>query len=170
MSTLPHDLASTAVPVSTSVSPTPTASRPENRLLLYGISWKGYRKIADAFTGIRSRVTYDRGKLEIMTNSSRHETWTAFLGRLVEVLSEETNQPILNCGEMTCEREDLDRAIEPDECFYLTVWRFDGETVVFLQLNENREYVPVTHSRYFPFSDSRRPDADLATARPNGRQ
>ena len=104
--------------------PPPVTARPvppvENRLLLRHIAWPAYRVIADAFTGVNVRIAYDRGTLEIMTKSGTHEMWKTLIGRLVEVLTEETEQTVRNCGEMTCERDDLERAIEPDECFYLT--------------------------------------------------
>ncbi|MBL8799796.1 MAG: Uma2 family endonuclease, partial [Planctomycetia bacterium] len=31
------------------------------------------------------------------------------------------------------------------------IWRFDGETITFLNLAANGEYVAVERSRYFPF-------------------
>lgn len=137
--------------------PLPVPARPvplvENRLLLHPIAWPNYRLIADAFTGVNVRITYDRGDLEIMTKSGAHVMWKTFLGRLVEVLTEETDQPVLNCGEMTCEREDLERAVEPDECFYLTneplmrgkleiVLGVDPPPDLFLEIEVSRSAIP----------------------------
>jgi Uma2 family endonuclease len=38
---------------------------------------------------------------------------------LVETLTEELNIPLQSGGSTTFDREDLDRALEPDECYYL---------------------------------------------------
>src|SRR5262249_40072887 len=35
------------------------------------------------------------------------------------ILSEELNVPIFSFGSMTLQREDLDRGLEPDQCFYI---------------------------------------------------
>ncbi|MBL8795594.1 MAG: Uma2 family endonuclease, partial [Planctomycetia bacterium] len=117
MSTLHADPATPVAPAP------PVSARPvppvENRLLLHHIAWPAYRAIADAFTGVHVRITYDRGTLEIMTKSGAHETWKSFLGRLIFALAEEVDQPIRGCGEMTCRRDDLQRAVEPDDCFYV---------------------------------------------------
>jgi Uma2 family endonuclease len=194
MSTIHADPGTPVAPVP------PLAVRPvppvENRLLLRHIAWPAYRVIADAFTGVKVRITYDRGTLEIMTKSGTHETWKSFIGRLIFALAEEVDQAIRGCGEMTCRRDDLQRAVEPGDCFYLPneprmrgkleivlgvdpppdlmleieisrsavarlpifaalgvpeIWCFDGETVRFLNLSANGDYVAVERSRYFPF-------------------
>lgn len=44
-----------------------------NRLVLYGIDWKTYVRILKALDHRHLRITYDRGALEIMTLSLKHE-------------------------------------------------------------------------------------------------
>src|SRR5579859_148126 len=110
-----------AVPT-TSAPPTPLAApfaEPANRLVLYSIDWATYDGLLKLFEGRRLRITYDRGKLEIMTVSPFHERSKTLLARLFEVLTEELNIPILGLGNLTCRREDLDRGLEPDECWYI---------------------------------------------------
>src|SRR5262245_1901471 len=89
------------------------------RFLLRSIDWQTYRKISEALTGRHVRLTYDRGNLELMTIWGRHGNSSRLLGRFVLVLAEEFGLPIRSFGDMTCEREDLERGIEPDESFYL---------------------------------------------------
>jgi Uma2 family endonuclease len=73
----------------------------------------------DAVGNRRVRVTYDRGNLELMSPSPVHEIYKRLFGRLLDVLAEELDVSFKACGSTTFRREDLDRGLEPDECFYL---------------------------------------------------
>jgi Uma2 family endonuclease len=103
------------------VGPPPVATEvaDEQRLLLRGIDWQSYRAAREAFKELHLRMIYDRGNLELMTISRSHSRFSRLLGRLIAVLTEEFGLPILSCGDMTCDREDLDRAFEADESFYI---------------------------------------------------
>jgi len=90
------------------------------RLLLRGVNWASYRKISEALTGRHVRLTYDRGNLEFKTISTIHAILSRLLFQLIVVLTEELGMPRRSCGDMTCDRDDLERGLEPDECFYLT--------------------------------------------------
>jgi Uma2 family endonuclease len=68
---------------------------------------------------VKVRITYDQGRLEIMGSSLIHERWSELLGMIVRVLASETRQTLCSGGSTTLDRDDLDRAIEPDKCFYL---------------------------------------------------
>jgi Uma2 family endonuclease len=106
-----------------SILETPIQKRPqppaEQRFLLRAVDWPTYRAISDALTGHHVHLAYDRGRLEFMTTSRSHGNYSRLLGRFVFVLAEEYGLPISSCGDMTCDREELDRALELDECFYL---------------------------------------------------
>ena len=92
----------------------------EQRLLLHNISWQDYQTIGDILRDRPSlRLTYDRGSLEFMTTSSRHEVYKRWLSRLVEALAEELNIPIAPGGNVTLKREVLERGLEPDDCFWI---------------------------------------------------
>jgi Uma2 family endonuclease len=54
-----------------------------------------------------------------MTISSRHGRFSGLIARLISVITEEMGIPICGCRDMTCDREDLERALEPDEGFYI---------------------------------------------------
>jgi Uma2 family endonuclease len=93
-------------------------SKPQ-RFVLHDLDWHGYRAIAKSLNEHHVRLTYDRGNLELMTLSHEHEHWNELLGRLIHVLTEELNMPCQSGGSTTFDREDLDRGIEPDRCYYL---------------------------------------------------
>jgi Uma2 family endonuclease len=93
---------------------------PEQRFLLRAIDWQTYRTISEALKGRHLRLTYDQGNLELMTISGTHGNCSRLLGRFVFVLAEEFGLTVRSFGDMTCESEELDRGVEPDESFYLT--------------------------------------------------
>jgi Uma2 family endonuclease len=65
------------------------------------------------------RLTYDRGLLEISKPLVLHETYKKLLGRLIETLTEELEIEIRSLGSLTCDREDLARGLEPNQCYYI---------------------------------------------------
>lgn len=91
----------------------------EQRIVLYGIEWDQYEQIADALNGRHVRLTYDRGALEFMTISPKHGWIARLFAQFLVILSEETGMARRSCGDITMKRAELERAIEPDECFYL---------------------------------------------------
>src|ERR1700675_3698519 len=88
-------------------------------ILLSGIGWHTYEALLADLKNRPIRLTYDRGNLEIMAPTFNHERCKPKGGRIVETLAEETNQPIVSGGSTTFRREDLERGLEPDDCFYL---------------------------------------------------
>lgn len=81
--------------------------------------WNGYLKFLDAVRDTRTRVTYDRGKLELMSPGKRHERIKGVMGRLLEALLRDGGMRFLNGGSTTFRRESLDRGLEPDECYWI---------------------------------------------------
>ncbi len=91
----------------------------EERVEIYDVTWEQYEAILTALDERQIHLTYDRGVLEIMTLSSRHERRKSWIGRLVEALSFELHVPLASFGSTTFQREDLARGMEPDECYYI---------------------------------------------------
>jgi len=90
------------------------------RVLLNDVTWRDYVAFGDLLRDRPAlRLTYDRGRLEIMTTSSTHERLKKWLGRFIETIAEECGVAILPGGSMTFQREDLERGFEPDECFWI---------------------------------------------------
>ena len=90
------------------------------RFVMRNLDWPRYRALADVVGETHVRLTYDRGKLEFMTLSHGHERCSNLLGQFVEVLTEELDMPRQSGQSTTFDREDLDRGLEPDQCYYLT--------------------------------------------------
>jgi Uma2 family endonuclease len=91
----------------------------EQRLRLSCIPWETYVAYSDGLGPRHIRVTYDRGEMEVMTLSPRHENRKKLLGRLVEALTEEMGIDIASFGSMTCRREELLRGLEPDDSYWI---------------------------------------------------
>jgi Uma2 family endonuclease len=91
----------------------------DQRFLLTDVSWDFYEHLLDELGDRRVRVTFDRGALELMAPTYRHENYARTLGKLVGVLCEELNLPVKDGGSTTFRREDLERGLEPDDCFYI---------------------------------------------------
>ena len=114
-----------------------SSDRTSNHMLLPSIRWQTYRAIADDLESQPSkRLTYDNGLLEIRMPSDLHENYKKLLGRIVEALTESLDMEIRSLGSMTCDREDLARGLEPDQCYYIQneaqVW---GKDKIDLQID-----------------------------------
>jgi Uma2 family endonuclease len=89
-------------------------------LVLDGISWDDYELLLEDFEDRPSvRVTYNQGRLEIVTTSSEHEDWKEFILRLVQVLCEELGLNLQSYGGTTWKRKRDLKGTEPDTCFYV---------------------------------------------------
>jgi Uma2 family endonuclease len=57
------------------------------------------------------------------------ESYKKVLGRFVEAVTEELNIDFRSLGSRTCQRENLERGLEPDQCYYIEneslVWNLE---------------------------------------------
>lgn len=133
------------------VLPTPRTTLSRS-LVLEDIDWKTYTQLLRAFAekpGIR--MAYDRGKLEIMAPLLfEHEDDSSFLGRSVEVLTEELGLPIKSGGSTTMRRQLRRRGIEADERFWIAnAFRMKGKRQLDLRIDPPPDLaieVDVSHS------------------------
>src|SRR5687767_3034149 len=95
-------------------------SSAERRVVLSGISWALYQDMLAEIGDGHTRLTYDRGRLEIMSPSDLHERVKKVAGRLIEAYGDEVGISVEGYGSTTFQREDLQRGLEPDECYYIT--------------------------------------------------
>lgn len=95
--------------------------QPGHSVLFSGVNWSDYVHLCEVrdehHKGVK--ITYDRGRVELMSPSYRHEKWGSRLADLVKVYAEEAGIPHIGGGGTTFRREDLERGLEPDECFYV---------------------------------------------------
>ena len=100
-----------------------TASRaeplPQQRFVVRQSSWQTYQTVLKAFEDSPVRVTFDRGALELMSPSGPHERLKKLLDRLISAAAEELEIPLRSQGSTTFSREELNRGLEPDECYYI---------------------------------------------------
>jgi len=91
----------------------------EEPLVLENIRWSTYQALLRDLGDRPIHLTYEQGRLEIMTLSAQHEIVRKFIGRLIEDLSMELNISIKSLGSTTIARKELKRGLEPDECYYI---------------------------------------------------
>ena len=92
---------------------------PARPVVLHGVSWATYDRLVRELAEQHVFLTYDRGSLEIMSPTPYHERYKKLLARFIETLTLELNIPIVSGGSTTFRREDLERGLEPDECYYV---------------------------------------------------
>jgi Uma2 family endonuclease len=109
-----------ALPQATPSALPPIHEQPEagQRFLLDGISWEGYDKILDALSEHHVRITYDEGRLELMSPLPPHELYKVAFYRLFLAISGVLGIPFRGLGSTTLKRKDLAKGLEPDECYY----------------------------------------------------
>ncbi|UIE39103.1 Uma2 family endonuclease [Leptodesmis sichuanensis] len=99
---------------------TATLIQSPDRVILQHISWQTYQSlIRDLEQEPALRLTYDRGTLEIRMPLDPHESAKKLLGRLIEAATEELGLEIRSLGSRTCDRPDLAKGLEPDQCYYI---------------------------------------------------
>jgi len=93
---------------------------PGGRLTLYEIGWEEYEQLLDQLgDGYHCRISYDDGRLEIMTPSAKHERYTNLLKSLLLILSDELGQEILSYGSTTLKLKPKRKGAKGDDCFYI---------------------------------------------------
>lgn len=99
---------------------TATLIQSPDRVVLPNISWQTYQSLLKDFDQEPAiRLTYDQGTLEIRMPLDPHESYKKLLGRLIEAATEELDIEIRSLGSRTCDREDLAKGLEPDQCYYI---------------------------------------------------
>lgn len=89
-------------------------------LVIHQFSWDDYeRLLEDLSDRPHLRISYDRGKLEIMSPLPEHEEYAEFIDDLVLLFSEEFDLKLEKRGKATWKRRRLARGVEPDACYYI---------------------------------------------------
>ena len=89
-------------------------------LVIYEVDWDGYEHLLEQL-GDRpgARVSYDCGRLEIMTPLPKHETFARFIDRLVYAYVEAKGQIVESYGGATWKVRAKAKGVEPDACYYV---------------------------------------------------
>jgi Uma2 family endonuclease len=105
--------------MSTVEAPAPVLTQPAQRFVLNNVSWEQYGKFLEAIGENHVRVTYDRGRLELMSPQSLHERYKHFFSLFLLALSKATGVKIYGMGSTTFRSPNADRGLEPDESYYI---------------------------------------------------
>jgi Uma2 family endonuclease len=97
----------------------PTILTKNDRVVLYNVSWETYTTLRRNLGDSPVRLTYDGNNLEIMSPSRGHELPSRYLGRMIGIMAVELGIEIATGGSTTFQRDDLERGLEPDECFWI---------------------------------------------------
>ena len=86
--------------------------------VLEDASWELYEKLLKDIGDRPIRVTYDDGRMEIMSPLSEHEIVKRLIGRMIETFTFLLDMPMKSLGSTTFRRRDRRKGLEPDECYY----------------------------------------------------
>src|SRR5262245_8595487 len=90
------------------------------KLYLEDVGWDDYEELLEALEGKRHvRISYDNGRMEIMTLSPEHEGYASLFSHLVDVLAEELDLEFFSIRSTTLKRKRARQGKEPDDCFYI---------------------------------------------------
>lgn len=101
-------------------NPSETAPTPGS-VTLDGVPWDLYQQLRDLPDNDHKRMIYNHGTLVIMSPTSLHHEWlSAVLNLLILDWADARNISIENSGSTTFQRGDLERALEPDQSYYVS--------------------------------------------------
>ncbi len=84
------------------------------------VSWEEYELLLDELGDRnRFRVSYDQGRLEIMSPSAKHEKYKDMLLRLADIIADELDCDLESFGSTTFKRASEEQGAEPDTSFYV---------------------------------------------------
>jgi len=93
---------------------------PGSAMTIAGLTWKTYEALLQELGDDRStRIAYDQGVLEIRMPGEPHEIVNRLLAKIITMLAMEFGMEANDFGSVTLNREELERGIEPDSCFYI---------------------------------------------------
>jgi Uma2 family endonuclease len=106
------------------VKSSPVTGEPDparGHFVFENVTWEFYQQTREQLErgGQHAHVTFDEGRMEIMTTTGWHEGIKKAVARLLEHYSFVKDIPIQGFGNVTFDREDLAKGLEPDECYYV---------------------------------------------------
>ena len=79
----------------------------ESATSLREATWQQYVELRDSDEYRNTRMTFDRGRLELMSPSKLHERVGYLMGRCIDVWTEERQIEVQSCRSTTFRRQDL---------------------------------------------------------------
>ena len=98
---------------------------PGQQVYATGVPWAVYLRLAELRDEKRSgvKITFDRGRIEIMSPLFRHEHPSRRLGLVVVIAAELLGLELVGARSTTFRRDQAEQGLEPDECFYIANYR-----------------------------------------------
>jgi Uma2 family endonuclease len=96
----------------------PDAPR-EQSIVLDRMSWSFYEQLLAEVDDRHLFITYNKGRMELMSPSWKHESYSEQIGQLVRILARHFKLPYLPGGSTTFRLKDRECGLEPDKCFYI---------------------------------------------------
>jgi Uma2 family endonuclease len=88
-------------------------------VLLRNVSWEIYVELCNEPENRHVRMSFDRGELELTSSVGLRERLKHLIGRCIYAWTELHSVPIQSLGSTTLRREDLSRALDPDNAYYI---------------------------------------------------
>ena len=93
---------------------------PGATLIVPNVTWEHYEALLQDLTNRPGlHVSYDEGRLQVMSASDEHEEYKDSVSFIARVLSEELGIPLETRGSATWKLRTLRKGVEPDTCFYI---------------------------------------------------
>jgi Uma2 family endonuclease len=83
------------------------------------VTWEQYDALLKALPDHRLRHSYDRGSLDMMSPSQKHDKLKTAIARFIEQMTLSLGIPLECFGSATYRRKSLKRGVEPDETYYI---------------------------------------------------
>jgi Uma2 family endonuclease len=93
---------------------------PERPLILPNVTWDEYEELLEQVgepAGLR--ISYDEGRLKVMSLSAEHEKYARFIEKMMTAMSLRLRLVILSFGSATMKKRRAEKGNEPDACFYV---------------------------------------------------
>ena len=89
-------------------------------LVFHAVGWKDYTGVLEELEERpHFRVSYDSGRLEVMSPLPEHDYYADFIRVLVRAVADELGIAIEGYGSTTWKRESLGKGVEADASFYV---------------------------------------------------
>jgi Uma2 family endonuclease len=88
-------------------------------LVMQGLSWDDYERVLEDLQERHLRISYDCGRLEVMSPLPQHEIFARLIDRMVYLYCDEFDPKVESYGNATWKRRSLEKGVEPDACYYI---------------------------------------------------
>src|SRR5438045_1388009 len=101
------------------IADTPTTASDSQHLVIEQVSWELYERLVDELGEQHIRMSYDDGRLELMSPLPKHEGWGEWIGNLVFLMCLERRINVVSLGSTTFKNRLKKKGLEPDKCYYV---------------------------------------------------